>query len=162
MPLLSFFTDAMWPNSIYNVTAVIVANYYLRLLASCTYWNNICNSSVIDRRRHVGWSDAGICRSTLSRKAYSSKKLIDISKSQPKERFSEDLWKKLGEMGIRKPFRSKRKRKKSTTVVPKANPAAMSYTGSQPLKLTPALHTQYYCGKCTISSPQNGRTLCDV
>lgn len=103
MSLLLFWTDPMWPNSIHNVTAVIVANYYLWLLASWTYWNNICNSSIIDWRRHVRWHYTGISRQTPPLKAYSIKKLIDISKSH-KERITEDLWKNWGKWELENLF----------------------------------------------------------
>ena len=64
--------------------------------------------------------DGPILESLDKSKVYSIKKLVDMSKSY-KERISEDLWKKVGEMEIRKPFGSKRKRTKLTSVVPKAN-----------------------------------------
>ena len=54
---------------------------------------------------HVGASTRNV--QVLS---YSSLELKTIRKSKPRERLDPDLWVRLGELGIRKPFRSRRKK----------------------------------------------------
>ena len=48
-----------------------------------------------------------------SRISYSSSYLKSLGKTMPKQRLSEELWHTLGSLGIRKPFRSRRKRRSS-------------------------------------------------
>ena len=48
-----------------------------------------------------------------SRITYSSSYLKSLGKTMPKKRLSEELWHTLGSLGIRKPFRSRRKRRSS-------------------------------------------------
>lgn len=50
------------------------------------------------------------------RTSYSSSQLRSFRKSSSKQRLKADLWKTLGELGIRKPFRSKRKKVQSSSV----------------------------------------------
>ena len=93
----------MWPPNVPYVPVVLVLNLLIRF-SDC--W------SVLGRQFHPIFSnlsqEAASRPSTTARRQYSSSELISTRASQPKSHLPVELWTTLGDLRIRKRYRSKR------------------------------------------------------
>lgn len=95
----------MWPNLVPNVPLVVLLQLVANLAASMIAYGQQC-SRTSKHARHVGSSLTPNQPSV----SYSPTVIKSLRKSRPKTTLPPEFWKKLGDFGIRKPFRSKRKK----------------------------------------------------
>ena len=103
----------MWPPNVLYVPVVLVLNLLIRF---CDCWSvlgrqfhPIFSNLSSSPSRHLGCvTEAASRPSTTARRQYSSSELKSIRASQPKSRLPVELWTTLGDLGIRKRYRSKR------------------------------------------------------
>lgn len=98
----------MWLYSVYYVYVGRLLYFMVNLV---DYWviNNCHGSTSSSQRvRHLDYP-------SQRRLLYTASQLKSFRKSEPKQLLSANVWGKLGELGIRKPFRSKRKLRKITS-----------------------------------------------
>ena len=90
------------------------------------------------------------------RTSYSPSQLRSFRKSSSKQRLKADLWKTLGELGIRKPFRSKRKKVQSSSV--DGSLPVVSDTGTPQSSLTRCC-CEAYTGLPVVRATENQKAL---
>ena len=80
------------------------------------FWRHSDRRFSVQRNGDRSGSHVDPVSSSSSRINYSSSYLMSLGKTMPKQRLLEELWHTLGSLGIRKPFRSRRKRRSSAGV----------------------------------------------
>ena len=97
----------MWPGFNFRTTFLTVIYLFARLV---NYWltsGHISDSSASSNTsRHLGSLSAQPF--TKARRGYTASRLKAMRKVQPKQHLCKDLWQKLGDLRVRKKFRSKR------------------------------------------------------
>ena len=100
----------MWPSNFIWAPTLLFVYFYFKLT---NIWRHSDRRFSVQLNGDRSGSYADPVSSSSSRINYSSSYLKSLGKTMPKQRLSEELWHTLGSLGIRKPFRSRRKRRSS-------------------------------------------------
>ena len=113
----------MWPSNFIWAPTLLFVYFYFKLT---NIWRHSDRRFPVQLNGDRSGSHVDPVSSSPSRINYSSSYLKSLGKTMPKQRLSEELWHTLGSLGIRKPFRSRRKRRSSAgTGYPVAKPTGI-------------------------------------
>ena len=132
------YSVIMWQGFIFKTPFLTFIYLYVGLV---NYWHSLGHisesSGSRNTSRHLG--SPSVQSFIHPRLIYSASRLKALRKLQPKQHLSKDLWLKLGDLGVRKKFRSKRGGKERSS--PHGLPVVDNNIGLSQLNLTPAPST---------------------
>ena len=122
---------SMWPNIVIKVPMAVLVYRLGKILAYWPFGRQFHETSTIWHGGHLGFGHRTSCPSysSTSTIGYTSYYLWLIRKTQPKQSLDSELWDRLGDLGLRKRFRSKRGGRKLTINSLTGVPVICSTTG---------------------------------